>query len=106
MQEVFIRQLGAIIEKLNKEHEKEPKWPVQFLVSTHSSHIANEAGFEAVRYFLPSPADEKTTLWTTKIKDLRQGLTTTPPDDKKFLHQYLMVTLLLRFNEAYTIQTS
>lgn len=92
MQEVFIRQIGAIVNKLNKEHEKDPKWPVQFLVSTHSSHIANEARFEAIRYFMPSPADDEATIWRTKIKDLRLGMSNTAPKDKDFLHQYLTLT--------------
>ena len=92
MQEVFIRQIGAIVEKLNKEHEKDPEWPVQFLVSTHSSHIANEAHFESIRYFLPSPANDRSTIWNTKIKDLRRGMSSTKPEDKKFLHQYLTLT--------------
>jgi len=92
MQEVFIRQIGEIIEKLNKEHEKDPKWPVQFLISTHSSHIANEARFEAIRYFLPSPANDKATIWNTTVKDLRQGMFDTAPKDKEFLHQYLTLT--------------
>lgn len=92
MQEVFIRQIGTIVDKLNKEHEKDPKWPVQFLVSTHSSHIANEARFEAIRYFLPSPANDEATIWKTKIKDLRQGMSGTSHKDKEFLHQYLTLT--------------
>jgi len=92
MQEVFIRQIGAIVEKLNKEYEKDPEWPVQFLVSTHSSHIANEAHFESIRYFLPSPANDRSTIWNTKIKDLRRGMSSTKPEDKKFLHQYLTLT--------------
>lgn len=92
MQEVFIRQIGEIVEKLNKEHEKDHKWPVQFLISTHSSHIANEARFEAIRYFLPSPANDKATIWNTTVKDLRQGMFDTAPKDKEFLHQYLTLT--------------
>lgn len=92
MQEVFIRQIGAIVDRLNKDHAEVLKWPVQFAVSTHSSHIANEASFEAIRYFLPSPANEEATVWKTKIKDLRKGLASTPPVDKKFLHQYLTLT--------------
>jgi predicted ATP-dependent endonuclease of OLD family len=88
MQEVFIRQIGLIVKRLNKEHEKDPEWPVQFLVSTHSSHIANEARFEAIRYFLASPAIEDEIAWKTKIKDLRQGML----KDKDFLHQYLTLT--------------
>ena len=92
MQEVFIRQIEAIVDKLNKEHKKDPKWPVQFLVSTHSSHIANEASFEAIRYFMPSPANDKATIWETKIKDLRQGMSGTTHEEKDFLNKYLTLT--------------
>lgn len=92
MQEVFIRQIGAIVEQLNKEHAEEPPWPVQFVVSTHSSHIANEASFEAIRYFLPSLADGEAIIWRTKIKDFRKGLASTPLEDRAFLHQYLTLT--------------
>lgn len=92
MQEVFIRQVSAIVAKLSKEHENEPAWPIQFMISTHSSHIANEARFEAIRYFLPTPANEPASIWHTKIKDLRQGMSDTAPADKEFLHQYLTLT--------------
>ena len=92
VQEVFIRQLDTIVKKLNKEHGNEPKWPVQFLVSTHSSHISNEATFEAIRYFLSSLVDENAVTRKTIIKDLRQGFATTSSDDKRFLHQYLTLT--------------
>lgn len=92
MQEVFIRQIGVIVKKLNAEHKNQPNWPVQFLISTHSSHIANEASFEAIRYFLPSPVDAAATIWETEVRDLREGMNSTSPEDKKFLHQYLTLT--------------
>ncbi|MFC6488053.1 ATP-dependent nuclease [Nitratireductor sp. GCM10026969] len=92
MQEVFIRQIGALVEKLNSEHKDDPKWPVQFLISTHSAHVANEARFEAIRYFLPSPASEGGEVWKTKIKDLRQGTSSISSSDRDFLHQYLTLT--------------
>lgn len=93
MQEVFIRQLNKIAKELvDSAGEAEP-WPVQFVVSTHSSHVANEAGFESIRYFLGTnspgaPAGVR----QTKIKDLREGLSGKPPEDKKFLHQYMTLT--------------
>ena len=93
MQEVFIRQLDKIAQQLAEEAEDGSTWPVQFVVSTHSSHIANEAGFETIRYFLGTDvpgAGEG--IRRTKIKDLRQGLTGTPEADRKFLHQYLTLT--------------
>ncbi|MFZ6758151.1 ATP-dependent nuclease [Undibacterium sp. Ji50W] len=92
MQEVFIRQLLFIAQKLNAQQPDAEPWPVQFVVSTHSSHVANEAGFESIRYFLSTQADTAAGVRQTKIKDFRQGLKTTTPDDKKFLHQYLTLT--------------
>lgn len=92
MQEVFIRQLLIIKEKLNKQHPEDTPWPVQFVVSTHSSHVANAAGFETIRYFLATQADNAAGVRQTKIKDLRQGLKETKAENKKFLHQYLTLT--------------
>lgn len=92
MQEVFIRQLSFIAEKLNKQQPDDPRWPVQFVVSTHSSHIANEAGFESIRYFLAPHPNDTTGVRQTKIKDFHQGLKKTKPEDRKFLHQYLTLT--------------
>ena len=92
MQEVFIRQLSKLVDQLNAEQVEEAPWPVQFVVSTHSSHIANEAGFEAIRYFLATSADDAIGVRQTKIKDLREGLQATSPDHKGFLHQYLTLT--------------
>ncbi len=91
MQEVFIRQLSRLVDQLNAEEDGGAGWPVQFVVSTHSSHIANEADFEAIRYFLPAPADASG-MRRTKIKDLREGLGATQEDDRRFLVQYLTLT--------------
>lgn len=92
MQEVFIRQLSKIAQQLNAQDGVDIPWPVQFVVSTHSSHVANAAGFEAIRYFLSTSAIETAGIRQTKIKDLRDGLKETPEDHKKFLHQYLTLT--------------
>ncbi|GAA5542232.1 ATP-dependent endonuclease [Brucella sp. NBRC 113783] len=90
MQEVFIRQLdqitNAFVTQLNDNHP----WPVQFVVTTHSPHMANEARFESMRYFL-SKADENG-VRRTIIKDLRRGMGTAPEPDREFLHQYLTLT--------------
>lgn len=89
MQEVFIRQVSKIAQQLSAQEGAPLAWPVQFIVSTHSSHVANAAGFEAIRYFLPT-ADGG--IRQTEIKDLREGLRETPEDHKRFLHQYLTLT--------------
>ncbi|MFJ7314331.1 ATP-dependent nuclease [Pseudomonas sp. NPDC098747] len=93
MQEVFIRQLGKIAQQLVASTDDKTPWPVQFIVSTHSSHIANAAGFESIRYFLGTSSSEAPTgARQTKIKDLRKGLGATSEPDKKFLHQYMTLT--------------
>ena len=89
MQEVFIRQVSKIAQQLSAQEGAPLSWPVQFIVSTHSSHIANAAGFEAIRYFLPVSAGG---VRHTNIKDLREGLSETTEDHKRFLRQYLNLT--------------
>ena len=68
MQEVFIRKLGDIAQQFSQELGS--TWPVQFVVSTHSSHIANEAHFEWVRYFMAC-LDHASGEFRTVVKDLR-----------------------------------
>src|SRR5690606_33716221 len=82
---------NAAVKTLSKNYPDEPEWPVQFVVSTHSSHVANAAKFEAVRYFLSSPAT-KDGIRHTKVKDFRKGSEAIPPDDRDFLHQYMTLT--------------
>ncbi len=91
MQEVFIRQLSKLATELSDGNASEP-WPVQFIVSTHSSHIANEAGFETIRYFLASQVGSVANILQTKVKDLRLGMSSLPQDTLTFLHQYLTLT--------------
>ncbi|MDH6182640.1 ATP-dependent endonuclease [Polaromonas sp. CG_23.6] len=93
MQEVFIRQLAKIAHQLVASTVDKTPWPVQFVVSTHSAHVANEAGFECIRYFLgTSVPGAPSGVRHTKIKDLRKGLKGTSEPDKKFLHQYMTLT--------------
>ena len=89
MQEVFIHQVSKIAQELSAREGAPLPWPVQFIVSTHSSHVANAAGFEAIRYFLPTFV---VGVRQTEIKDLREGLRETPEDHRRFLHQYLTLT--------------
>lgn len=88
MQEVFIHQLSAL-KKLFPEIDKLPDpWTAQFVVSTHSSHVANRAPFSAIRYFrLESPTSESATRHSD-VLDLSgvEGM------DTDFLHQYLTLT--------------
>lgn len=92
MQEVFIRQISNLARQLSAQNEDELPWPVQFVISTHSSHVANAARFEAVRYFLPVETTKPPGVRVTRVKDLRAGLSATPRETKDFLHQYLTLT--------------
>ncbi len=90
MQEVFISQLTQAISALSKRYPDQPGWQVQFVVSTHSSHVANTVSFDAVRYFLSVSGNQG--IRRTKIKDFRKGMTKISPDDRDFLHQYMTLT--------------
>jgi predicted ATP-dependent endonuclease of OLD family len=90
MQEVFIRQLDKIAQAFVAQLNENRPWPVQFVVTTHSPHMANEARFESMRYFL-SVADGEG-LRHSVIKDLRRGMGGATEPDRDFLHQYLTLT--------------
>lgn len=90
MQEVFIRQLDQITSAFIAQLNENRPWPVQFVVTTHSPHMANEARFEAMRYFLSVPDGEG--MRRSLVKDLRKGMDGAPEPDREFLHQYLTLT--------------
>lgn len=92
MQEVFIDKLNEITAVFSKKFNKGKNWPVQFVVTTHSSHIANRASFETIRYFLPKRVVPKKNIFKTEIKNLRLGLEGTPAKDREFLHKYMTLT--------------
>ncbi len=78
MQEVFIAQLSRIAAEFEKTIGKGRNWPVQFVVTTHSSHMANKAEFAAMRYCLVRGDGSAANLRSTVVKDLRTGLEGTP----------------------------
>lgn len=88
MQEVFIEQLSALADLFPNLDAKAQPWRPQFVVSTHSAHVANRAKFSSIRYFRVAPAVEEGEGRHTDILDLSRasGL------DTDFLHQYLTLT--------------
>jgi predicted ATP-dependent endonuclease of OLD family len=87
MQEVFIRQLDEIVRQFEKILNNGKKWPVQFVVSTHSTHLANEVDFSKVRYFLAKDGNG------TKVKDLSAVFNlSTEKADRDFVHKYMTLT--------------
>lgn len=91
MQEVFIGQLNAAVSSLSQKYPDETAWQVQFVVSTHSSHLANAAPFDAIRYFLNEPTPTNG-VRRTKVKDFRKGADKISPEDRRFLQQYMTLT--------------
>jgi predicted ATP-dependent endonuclease of OLD family len=91
MQEVFIRKLTEIATQFSATYNEGKPWPVQFVVTTHSPHVANKASFRSMRYFL-AIADGSTGHCQTRIKDLGNGFNTSLKEDEDFLHQYMTLT--------------
>jgi predicted ATP-dependent endonuclease of OLD family len=92
MQEVFIRQLPEIVKKLCALEGEDVSWPVQFVVSTHSPHVANEARFDTIRYFAVTSKDQPVGVRCTQVKDLSSELAGLKGPASDFLHQYLTLT--------------
>ena len=92
MQEVFIRKLNEISTIFEDTYNDGSPWPVQFVVTTHSSHIANEASFDSMRYFLATPAMEGSNIQSTQTRDLRSGLSSEESINREFLHKYMTLT--------------
>lgn len=89
MQQIFIKKLYEIANKFSNTLNEGKPWPVQFVVTTHSTHIANEAEFEAIRYFMTSKEESR----QTTVKDLRKEFSDPAlKRDKEFLHKYLTLT--------------
>lgn len=87
MQEAFIEKIVSVAGTLATKFGF--NWPVQYVITTHSSHIANKASFDSIRYFL-SRANENDHV-STKVKDLKTNFGS-GPDDVKFLHNYMTLT--------------
>jgi putative ATP-dependent endonuclease of OLD family len=92
MQGVFIRKIKELVQAFQVSFNLGRDWPAQFVVTTHSSHIANEAPFETVRYFLSKARDEAPFGTYTRVKDLSSGMSEETEENQKFLRQYMTLT--------------
>ena len=84
MQEVFIKEINKLRKVFKKEYKKE--WPVQFVITTHSSHISNQADFESIRYFSRKSNNK------IEIKDLKI-FKDNYSENADFLHKFLTLTI-------------
>ncbi|MFD4172180.1 ATP-dependent nuclease [Streptomyces anulatus] len=69
----------------------DPRWNAQFVVTTHSAHVANRGHFSDIRYFRKEEdaveSGSEPGSARTVIKDLSQVT-----DDERFLRRYLTLT--------------
>lgn len=91
MQEVFINKLSEISNTFVERYRPGQPWPVQFVVTTHSSHMANKASFDSMRYFVATAESNTVNSYVTKIKDLKRGFSDSS-SNIKFLHKYMTLT--------------
>jgi len=92
MQEVFVSKLTALAGIFAQTYNGGIPWPVQFVVTTHSSHVANRAPFDSLRYFFATSSDQRANVRATQIKDLRTGPAGMAMPDREFLHKYMTLT--------------
>ncbi|UTH75197.1 ATP-dependent endonuclease [Chromobacterium sp. IIBBL 290-4] len=92
MQEVFVSKLEVIAKLFADRYGDGQPWPVQFVVTTHSSHMANKAEFNSIRYFLAMPDPDVAGSSRTKVKDLKLDFGDRENKDNEFLHQYMTLT--------------
>ncbi|MFE1842669.1 ATP-dependent endonuclease [Streptomyces sp. NPDC059515] len=88
MQETFIQQLRVFKDKFPAADRSSQCWNAQFLVTTHSAHIANRAGFSAVRYFRLCENSDSEEATSSVVLNLAEA----PGIEKEFLHKYLTLT--------------
>ncbi|MET9411365.1 AAA family ATPase [Streptomyces sp. NPDC002935] len=88
MQETFIQQLETFKRKFPSTDGSAQHWNAQFLVTTHSAHIANRAGFSAIRYFRLCENVDSGEATSSLVLNLAEA----PGIDKEFLHKYLTLT--------------
>ena len=88
MQEVFIEQLSSIAALFPTLDGRSHSWEPQFVVSTHSSHLANRAQFSAIRYFRTVASENENGGIRAEALDLNQAHNL----KADFLHQYLTLT--------------
>lgn len=89
VQQVFIRQAYKILRKHPELEKAGSRLSTQMVVSTHSSHVAHECEFDALRYFRRLPALPKA-VPTSCVVNLG-NVFGSDRDTKRFVTRYLNV---------------
>ena len=86
LQQVFIRK---VLDILSIDRENAAYYHNQIVVTTHSSHILYELGFQPIRYFRRNSADE---YQTSEVLNLSTYYARTENPTRDFLERYLKLT--------------
>ncbi|HGV9229961.1 TPA: AAA family ATPase [Providencia rettgeri] len=97
VQQVFIKKAYEVLRN-HKDLGKLNKFSSQLVVSTHSSYLAHEVGFEKLRYFKRKPAADSLEVPTAEVVDLSRTFGSGKNPEKhlsetaKFVARYLKTT--------------
>ena len=100
LQQIFIKKISEMIRNLKKSDPSNSDWPVQFVITTHSPHIANESDFSSIRYFSRSQNASESDLYYTSVKDLHE-LQTIKPKKKRVMNDDLRKYMTLTKCDLY-----
>lgn len=97
VQQVFIRKAYEVLRN-HPELGENSALNTQLIVSTHSSYLAHEIGFECLRYFKRKPANNSSFIPTAEVADLSETFGENDTKDenilqtRKFVSRYLKST--------------
>lgn len=97
VQQVFIRKAYEVLRN-HVDLKDNKRFTTQMIVSTHSSYLAYEVGFEKLRYFKRMPAINDSNVPTVNVLDLSNTFgepgkrTTEVEQTTKFVTRYLKTT--------------
>lgn len=98
VQQVFIRKAFEILRNHEDLKKKDSRYHSQLVVSTHSSYLAHEVGFEKLRYFKRKPASTFSPVPCVEVVDLSETFGKSRKQEEnfeqtaKFVARYLKTT--------------
>lgn len=81
MQQTFIKNINEFIVK--------KEWNAQIVITTHSSHIVADSGFDCIRYF--DSSDKTKSIVVKDLSVFKNSLNSKSPEAFQFLKQYITI---------------
>lgn len=88
MQYVFIKNIKQLLQA-GIQREDGFQRPLQYIITTHSSHIVADSDFDDIKYL---KLDGKNSIVARNLKDLKRAYTQEDPKQYDFLKQYLTIS--------------